>query len=364
MTTSSRQAESSANAALAELLRGMMHGVLARAENTQVITGQPALRPDVLITDPFRAPVVVEAEYLPAASVEDEARSRLALGVEGDSRPIEAAVALRYPTGLQNAPDIRAALLAARSEYAVHYKDGGRFPTSGWLTGSIADLADLIRLISIPQSEVDAAADALERGIERAAVILDELDATSPAVTIKIAQTLGMVNVPQTRRMACAILANALIFQERIAAIHPGVKRPRQVCGKGVANPQEQTRQAWDAIVKINYYPIFAIGMDILDQIDPHGAARILNNLEYTANEVNALGVANFPRPHRPHLPAPYRRPQIPCHILHPARLRRAAGATRRSQARRRRLGGRRRHQQTARCGLRLRHRRAAVRCL
>ena len=290
--TTPRQAESSANAALAELLQGMMHGATARAEHTRLIADQPALRPDVLITDDARAPVVVEAEYLPAPSVEDEAKSRLNLPVVGDSRPIEAAVALRYPAALRATPSIRAALKDARPEYAVHYKNGARFPKSGWLTGSLADLADLIRMVSIPQSEVDAAADALERGIERAAVILDELDATSPAVTIKIAQTLGMANVPQTRRMACAILANALIFQERIAAIHPGVKRPNQVCGKGVTNPQAQTRQAWDDIVKINYYPIFAIGMDILDQIDPYGATRILNNIEYTASEVNALGVA------------------------------------------------------------------------
>ena len=35
---------------------------------------------------------------------------------------------------------------------------------------------------------------------------------------------LGMTNVPQTRRMACAIIANALVFHERIAGMHPTVK--------------------------------------------------------------------------------------------------------------------------------------------
>ena len=101
-----------------------------------------------------------------------------------------------------------------------------RFPESGWLEGSVEDLADIIRLVSVPQLAVDRAADALERGIERAAVMLDELDQSQSGVTASIARLLGMVNVPQTRRMAGAIIANALVFHERIAGMHDGVKPP------------------------------------------------------------------------------------------------------------------------------------------
>ena len=291
MTTSSRQAESSANTALADLLRGMMHGVLARAENTQVITGQPALRPDVLITDPFRAPVVIEAEYLPAPSVEDEARSRLALGVEGDSRPIEAAVALRYPTGLQNAPDIRAALLAARSEYAVHYKDGSRFPTSGWLTGSVSDIADIIRLASVPQSEVDAAADTLERGIERAVASLNNFVITRPFITPEIARLLGMPDELPTRRMACAIIANALIFHSRLAGINPEIKPLDALWQSDLDNPKTRIIEVWDEILELNYWAIFAIARDILLQLPAaYETAALLNRLRETALTINMSG--------------------------------------------------------------------------
>ena len=293
MTTTSRQAESGANAALAALLQGMMRGASVRAEHTQVVEGQPALRPDIIITDSRRAPVVVEAEYMPARSVEAEALERLALPVVGDTRVIEAAIALRYPKDLESASDIAEALKAARFEHCVHYKDGGRFPASGWLESGVSDLADLIRLVSVSQSEVDAAAAKLQEGIERVATIMDEMNAGAPGAIAAIAQRLGMVNVPQTRRMACAILANALVFQERIASIHQEVKRPRHVCGNNVANPQVETLDAWAEILKINYWPIFAIAMDLLEQIDAHNAARILNTLEFTAGEVNALGVTN-----------------------------------------------------------------------
>ena len=293
MTTTSRQAESGANAALAALLQGMMRGASVRAEHTQVVEGQPALRPDIIITDSRRAPVVVEAEYMPARSVEAEAVERLALPVVGDTRVVEAAIALRYPEDLESAPDIAEALKAARSEYCVHYKDGGRFPASGWISGGASDLADLIRLVSVPQSEVDAAADTLEQGIERVANVFDEMAATQPGAIENIARLLGMANVSQTRRMACAILANALVFHEHIAGIHAGIKRPRHVAGRGVSNPQSETLDAWADILRVNYWPIFAIGMDILEQIGAGDARRILHSLELTAGEVNALGVAN-----------------------------------------------------------------------
>ena len=42
-----------------------------------------------------------------------------------------------------------------------------RFPTSGWLDGSVEDLADLVRLVSVPQHAVDRAAEVLEEGIDR-----------------------------------------------------------------------------------------------------------------------------------------------------------------------------------------------------
>ena len=289
--TTSRQAESSANAALADLLRGMMHGVVARAENTQVIVGQPALRPDILITDEHRAPVVVEAEYLPAASVEDEARARLALGVEGDSRVIEAAIAVRYPSGLQNAPDIRAALLAARSEYAVYYKDGSRFPVSGWLTGSVADIADIIRLASVPQSEVDAAADALERGIERAVASLNNFVTTRPFITLEIARLLGMPDELPTRRMACAIIANALIFHSRLAGINPEIKPLDTLWQSDLDNPKTRIIEVWNDILELNYWAIFAIARDILLQLPAaYETAALLNRLRETALNINMSG--------------------------------------------------------------------------
>ena len=84
----------------------------------------------------------------------------------------------------------------------------------------------------------------------------------------EIAHLLGMSTVPQTRRMACAIIANALVFHERIAGKHTGVRPISLVCGPDVANPKGETLAAWAVILEINYWPIFAIARDILGQLD------------------------------------------------------------------------------------------------
>ena len=291
-----RQTEPNANNALGSLLQDMLPRSQVRSENTQAISGHPGLRPDIIVAAPGRSPVVVEAEYMPARTVEPEARSRLGLEVATNGRIIEAAIALRYPDSVSEAHNLPAALSSARIDYCV-FTEGAtavhRFPESGWLEGAVEDLADMVRLVSVPQRAVNQAAVTLEVGIEGAAKLLDELSGTRSGITIAIARRLGMIDVPQTRRMACAIIANALVFHEHIAGMHPEVKPLAKVCGDGVDNPQGEVLAAWDDILSINYWAIFAIAKDIMEQLPSGDAADILRRLRHTAQSVNATGVDN-----------------------------------------------------------------------
>ena len=267
-----------------------------RSEHTQAISGHAGLQPDILINAPGRAPVVIEAEYMPAHTVEADAKVRLGLEVAANGRVIEAAIALRYPEDIREAHDLHTALSSARLSYCVFTEgaeDVHRFPESGWLEGDLEDLADMVRLVSVPQRAVDRATTALQEGIDGAARLLDELTQTSAGVTTDIARLLGMSNVPQTRRMACAIIANALVFHERIVGMHTEVKSLAVVCGDGVENPQGEVLAAWDDILKINYWAIFAIAKDILEQLPSGDAADILRRLRHTAQAVDATGVDN-----------------------------------------------------------------------
>ena len=291
-----RQTEPNANNAMGSLLQGMLSRSRVRSENTQTISGHSGLRPDILITAPGCSPVVVEAEYMPAVNAEVEAKSRLGLEVAVNGRFIEAAIALRYPDEVGDADDLRAALTDANLSYCVFTEEAGgvnRFPESGWLDGSAEDLADLVRLASVPQRAVDEATTTLQEGIDGAAKLLDEVDESRSGITMSIARLLGMANVSQTRRMACAIIANATVFHECIAGIHEKGKPLSLVCGDTVSNPKGEVLSAWADILDINYWAIFAIAKDILDQLPSADAAKILRRLRDTAQSVNATGVDN-----------------------------------------------------------------------
>ena len=114
-----RQTEPNANNALGSLLQDMLPRSQVRSENPQAISGHPGLRPDIIVAAPGRSPVVVEAEYMPALTVEPEARSRLGLEVVTNGRIIEAAIALRYPDSVSEAHNLPAALSSARLDYCV-----------------------------------------------------------------------------------------------------------------------------------------------------------------------------------------------------------------------------------------------------
>ena len=288
-----RQTEPNANNALGDMLRGMTPDCEVRSENTQTFIDHSGRHADVLIVAPGRSPAVIEAEYEPAVEVEKDASERLGLRVRGTPRTVEAAIALRYPKTVEDAYDLRLALVEIRLTYCVLHQDGSRFPESGWLDGPVSDLADIARLVSVPQKAVEQAADTLEQGIGQAATRLEEMAKLRPNLTPVIARLLGMSDVPQTRRMACAIIANAMIFHQRIAGMHQGVKPLRLVCGPNVADPQSEVLAAWEDILKINYWPIFAIAKDILEQLPEGAAASILRELLETAQGIEATGVDN-----------------------------------------------------------------------
>ena len=319
-----RQNERSANNALSDLLRGMMHGCEVRSESTRTISEQSGSQPDILITAADRAPVVIEAEYMPAVEVEEDAAKRLGLEAANTGRKIEAVIALRYPQGLEFAYSLADAVAGARLSYCVlttadsrlsgsggSDRDGGlklhphpnlppsrgkglyeRFPETGWLEGSVADVADLARLVSVPQSAVNAAASALETGIDGGAALLKGVSETRPAISRSIAGLLGMTDLPQTHRMACAIIANAMVFHDRVAGMHEDVsiKPLHLVCGRDVTNPQREVIKEWTRILSINYWPIFAVARDIINQLPTTEASQIIRVLQYAAEDVAASG--------------------------------------------------------------------------
>ena len=155
----------------------------------------------------------------------------------------------------------------------------------------VDDLTDLVRLVSVPQRAVNQAVNSLQQGIEDAARQLSELAKQRPGITEEMARLLGMRDLLQTRRMACAIVANAMIFHDHIAGMHDGVKPLDQVCGSEILNPKADVQAAWEHILSINYWPIFAIAKDLVAQLPNQEAGVFLRRSQRTAAEVAATGI-------------------------------------------------------------------------
>ena len=275
--------EHSINDAIAELLRGTRFAWrgehVVRSETTQVLAESAGLRPDIVILEPYTAPVVIETEVLPAQTVEEEALSRLGAQLAGSGQSVLSAIALRLPLRLREVQGgaLAEALAAAQDMEFAHYAGRNpdkraRFPETGWLRGGIHELSILAQSATMPSFLVEEAANILEVGVNAAASILRDMDAPHPDVMNRIAKQLRQQDSVQTRRMAMTILMNAFMFHENLAHGPGDLAQVRSFEElKAISkNPdtadvlQSLVADEWRKILRVNYWPIFDISLRIL----------------------------------------------------------------------------------------------------
>ena len=302
--------EDTINTALGEVLqelRPTSWRVLAEEQRT--LRGS-AKRPDVLIEEPAGWPVVIEAERENHASAETDALARLGAVVESSGREIESAIALVYPPDVHEQTGgkaIRAALRETDAlEYALYTATSGdavdRLPTSGWLQGNVRDLAMLAHRASTPAPRIERLVDTLENGVKSAygAFNRHHREHTGNHLGPEIAEILGQSDDQggQTRRMAMTVLINALIFHESLAQaefkLDDGQRRVapvRDFVSNASGFDQQRIIEEWRAILKVNYWPIFATAAAILDRMPIATADAVLYPLWDAAQRLIRGGV-------------------------------------------------------------------------
>ena len=214
--------ESQLNGRIATLLGRMAPRWNVRGENRGAFQGSQR-QPDILITQTGAQPVVIENEYLPAHTVEGEALDRLGEALDASvvqaSGRVNAVVALRSPTELRECAgldDVDAMLRQGVTlEYALFTGqseiDFTRFPKSGFIKGSIKDLASFVAYAATPEDAVQRAVAILEEGVQDAAAILRQAAELSGDTQTEIIEHLKQPYSEQTLRMAATILVNALV---------------------------------------------------------------------------------------------------------------------------------------------------------
>ncbi len=165
------------------------------------------------------------------------------------------------------------------------------FPQSGWLSGSVADIATAIRVRATPISKIDAAADLLEKRIETAAQQLEAAIQERPSIGAEIEAILFQKAGEQTSRMAMLIVTNAFVFQSVLAG-KPEMERvmslKRMLSDNAKRLRYAQVVAGWNIILKVNYRPIFHVAKRIVEAIATDDALVdvILTTLCDTAKEL------------------------------------------------------------------------------
>ena len=282
--------EPGVNQVIADILRGMRRRWKVQSEPGGAIRGG-SKTPDILITERGALPLIIENEFAdnPANSVEQDAAGRLGLTLASGGQQIRAVIALRTPEQAATAPqhELEAWLRDCRDfDYALYRRqradDDIRWPANGWLRGSLAELALLAQQAVRPDEEIDELAEQLQTHISDAEVVFTQRYPQGAAeVAAMLADTLRLEDDRgrQARRMAMAMLANALIFQQSLAQGMTGIPTPSSMYMDDNLVQQETVR-VWRDILKKNYFPIFFVAREILKWIDqPAVAEEILAKL-------------------------------------------------------------------------------------
>ena len=247
-------------------------------------------RPDILVHELGRLPVIIETEFAPGHGVEKDACKRIGARTRmGDT--VRTCMSVVVPSGVRDksldgmrkhlcrANDIRYAVFsldqygrhAARSRHPSPDNEGGedvlRYPDKGgWLEGSLADIMLTLQTVSVPASNIEKCVSKLHQSstaIGEKIALLDEHRRK------ELASLLNQPASPQTWQMAALMLSNAMVFYDEIASTRHGA-RLRSIDqlrdGDGVITT-EALRSAWRRVLDINYHPIFKIAIDLLSPI-------------------------------------------------------------------------------------------------
>ena len=268
------------------------------AEQTGVLRDVPAQRPDVVIRHPGGLTVILETEFAPARTVEDDARGRLGEVAAETGEAVEQAIAVRVPAALRGSDQSRLPERIATTSFDFcAFLEGAdapiRWPASGWLSGGVDDLASFIERTALSERRIAEGMLILEVGVREAAGRLREDLWNRPFALPKVAAALHQQPSEQTVRMAMAILANALTFHTAIASVH-GFPTLDELQEDHIGLLKSEVLRVWRRILhEINYWPIFRVACDVLLPIPNGAAGRVLDRLAVVAGGLEKIGATS-----------------------------------------------------------------------
>ena len=273
--TRDRSHESVINDALARLLRERV-GLTTAAE-----TLHGRARPDILVRR-ADGPIVLEVELEPAATVDADALARL--GLEIDGQAVQTAFAVTVPGRLRETDQrhLEQRLATASLAWREWRLDGTSGPR---LHGDVAELGAAAARATPPAGNLEAAVEALDQGVRRAGARLYQ----SPGTLARVAKVFNAPPGDEAANMAALVVTNAMLFQERLASVNAAVQ-PTSAARSGGVFSRLRLLTLWEAILEIDYYPIFSMARDVVAELSEVEAAEVLDECAHTAARLLGMG--------------------------------------------------------------------------
>ena len=246
-------------------------------------------RPDILIAAPCRQPVIVETEFAPARTVEQDATARLGTSLHVTGTDIEGVLSVVLPENLKTA-DLET-IEGAAFRYATHYLNAKgectRWPERKWLEGSVDDLADAIEYLSLSERQLPRGTEALEQVVRNAAGLLAEH--TGDGSLARIASKLHQQAGEQTERMAAAICVSAFVF-------HVAIEEQERIPPVPLAGSIDKGALlgTWNDILAVNYWPIFSIARDVGKDLPVRAVPPVMNRIAESISDLAQLGATTY----------------------------------------------------------------------
>ena len=297
-----RIVETAFNNALATVLsRKLPVSWAVTAEETGVIREHAGAQPDIIVRPPAGMPIVLETEYDPARTVENDARNRLGRVLRETGDILEAVLAVRIPGHLgEGGGDLSPGILAGQFRWCafsgspLEGRPVSRWPANDWLDGGIDDLAGCVEQVSLSEQRIAEGLEVLERAVRNSATRLRRASLDrSPEVLARVAAVLHQEDGEQTTRMAMAILLDALLFQAAIAGVQD-IPDLSALAPMGRGQSKKRVLQAWRRVLDIDYWPIFEIAYDLLRAIPQRETDRLLQDLISAASRLAGLGTTTI----------------------------------------------------------------------
>ena len=284
-----------------KLLRGITHGWKFKPQQKPFVGN--TLSPDIMAMRDGRETVAIEAKSTQSIEVGVDKMNNVYFGqeLEADfqrvSDTLEAGLVIHYPESVQNVPneDLQRELTHTNElEYCVLTADGeGNFPTEGYATGSLRDIATALHIGASPTKKIEEVAKVYSKGLESWSKRIERSIAKKPALGNMLAEILGQEATEEACKTACIFIIDAFIFQDAVAG-KEGFEdvEPLQAYDEpdGKVIRYDNIIADWTQILQVNYVPIFKDAIAIvlaMRKYDLLMARHVLKGLLKTAIDIS-----------------------------------------------------------------------------